>query len=1049
MSQFRVKVYLLQKEEWCDNGTGVATYAQLMPDDASKCIHSLIVNEEGPEGKELLHSEIPPDRVYERQGDKIIMWHDPSQDADCALSFQDIAGCNVLWETIERVQSHLQSFVSHTNEDGVDVKQQQDVTDGTDFASNSGIVESAIMDNFEKSRGYTAISIDSANIVNKHHHYNHDDQQYGPEGKKLVDRHEDQLVGVDSNSQRSQQDYETNNAFQKILHGNSLPLSSTSSRSSTPQPQAVNANLLPEPVEANLEDIRDLLRTVTSELLRRRYVERLLHNGGQYIKRIAALFHDLTSRRVAYLEVLQSSNEEKSVMETQIEVEKTTFTTSLGDAASMDSEEATIATVDTERTEPTAPLSEKGSPSSKNQALIDTYVSLAHIAEVLRAMILIGSDTIVEITLSTDVYETLAGAMEYDPSLPRNIEFRAIFKKKKACLVEVASLQHLDNNQFENLHRLMKLRLLRDCFVRPGIEEIGGKTLEMMVSIAVSDACDSLFRSQAFLTRMMVIVEYPAPTADNNSNSNSNNTSLIEQEFRQSGTLRLLREMFFLSKNLSFDRRRELYDCISKFDLCGRFFGMCSNVLQQLDDDHRINRAMIVEILSIYSAICPEKLHDVTVRGPAPRNISFEPPVYDKDKICEEVASDSKCLQFVAAWNEVAQRNSLSLLWILISGVIFESDENIVMYLGDILKNVIDMDKLLFVLCSSSSVGKDKFLSTLYGHYIQWITLPFFYPSILVYSPWIIQKRSKSTIMASCKLLVEVLSMCVMGHTYRMKYHILRTNLPQYVLQTTSRAYKAVLLSSVSFLKCIIASKDENDIYLRHIAKQDLFRPVLEKTKKSPNKGGIIGCAMLELLHLISDEGLSTLIEYVVDDLPAYLEHPFYDQIFKKLKAARDNQSKTDDNIGDESSNSISMALAYGAPESDSSLGDISSFAVTRSQKNALGAEEAPSPKLSIEISESTSEEKGNEQTEKMDEGSEEQCSEITEFTIGAKEEGPLESSVGKVNGQQERSTTPRPAAGELSENIVNVFTSVTNGNGAPGSGISFKMNTKRKFQVI
>jgi len=95
----RVKLYELNAErQWDDKGTGhvSSTYVERL-----KGI-SLVVRSEA-DGNLLLESKIQPDTAYQKQQETLIVWSE-GDNFDLALSFQEKAGCDEIWEKICSVQ---------------------------------------------------------------------------------------------------------------------------------------------------------------------------------------------------------------------------------------------------------------------------------------------------------------------------------------------------------------------------------------------------------------------------------------------------------------------------------------------------------------------------------------------------------------------------------------------------------------------------------------------------------------------------------------------------------------------------------------------------------------------------------------------------------------------------------------------------------------------------------------------------------------------------------------------------------------------------------
>jgi len=103
----RVKVYELNdNSEWTDQGTGqcYCTYIE----KSGLCI--TVKSEEN--GSTILESKILSSDVYQRQQETLIVWTE-SDGLDLALSFQEPAGCNEIWEQILDAQKRF------SNDEGI------------------------------------------------------------------------------------------------------------------------------------------------------------------------------------------------------------------------------------------------------------------------------------------------------------------------------------------------------------------------------------------------------------------------------------------------------------------------------------------------------------------------------------------------------------------------------------------------------------------------------------------------------------------------------------------------------------------------------------------------------------------------------------------------------------------------------------------------------------------------------------------------------------------------------------------------------------------
>ncbi|CUM62513.1 uncharacterized protein PRCAT00000064001 [Priceomyces carsonii] len=95
----RVKVYLLEGEDWLDNGTGYCI-GEIEEDSHKPCF---VVKNEAKSDEIILKSTLEGNIQYQRQQETLIVWTDLSG-KDLALSFQETEGCAELCEFIIRIQ---------------------------------------------------------------------------------------------------------------------------------------------------------------------------------------------------------------------------------------------------------------------------------------------------------------------------------------------------------------------------------------------------------------------------------------------------------------------------------------------------------------------------------------------------------------------------------------------------------------------------------------------------------------------------------------------------------------------------------------------------------------------------------------------------------------------------------------------------------------------------------------------------------------------------------------------------------------------------------
>ncbi|KAI0175901.1 DUF625-domain-containing protein [Hypoxylon sp. FL1284] len=100
----RVKVYELRNNDWFDRGTGFCTTAFDISDDGHQRDPRVYVESEDQPDRVLLETRICRQDGFHKQQETLIVWTEPSNGVDMALSFQEPEGCSTIWKFIHNVQ---------------------------------------------------------------------------------------------------------------------------------------------------------------------------------------------------------------------------------------------------------------------------------------------------------------------------------------------------------------------------------------------------------------------------------------------------------------------------------------------------------------------------------------------------------------------------------------------------------------------------------------------------------------------------------------------------------------------------------------------------------------------------------------------------------------------------------------------------------------------------------------------------------------------------------------------------------------------------------
>lgn len=242
------------------------------------------------------------------------------------------------------------------------------------------------------------------------------------------------------------------------------------------------------------------------------------------------------------------------------------------------------------------------------------------------------------------------------------------------------------------------------------------------------------------------------------------------------------------------------------------------------------------------------------------------------------------------------ESQSKSFLFVLIERILCDDEVVVIEHLGDTLKVLLDPDRI-------EKCDREKFISLFYDYYLSWILLPFTLPNhepdepLDILStlssedgsnngPSLLRPQGPSAMYTSRRLIYDIVSFCVMNHTYRMKSCIVRSNLltkffrilvpPQLSSPSphessrspTSRSPRYYHMYSLKLMKCVVSLKD--DSLNRYIVKQNLFKPIFEFFSTLYSKDNILTSILVDLLEFIRKERIRILIFYIVEKLKSY-----------------------------------------------------------------------------------------------------------------------------------------------------------------------------------
>jgi len=455
---------------------------------------------------------------------------------------------------------------------------------------------------------------------------------------------------------------------------------------------------------------------------------------------------------------------------------------------------------------------------------LDDKIMLGKISDIFRSILYFNNIRILDFVLEDkNIFISIVGVMEYDPQLKAKGNFRE-FLTKVACFKEAVPLRN--NNIRLAIAKLFNLKYLKDIILRPCIDEIGVPALNNLIGQSTNEICTKIFEDIGYLAQVLHLIDNTIDitqytTTNNNDSMNSTDTSIgqnslgtneSEQHHNEQSTsedsnkteksskedgIRFFRELFFLARNLTLERRTGLVALMLK----SLRFLLLSTIQKVLMDRQStiIEKQYAAEILSSITMINPGAVRLTIIEGPIPSM----PPHAEKIRSTQSLVPGQVNLG-------INSHNDQCLLYVIIICIINENDAATIEQLSDTFKMLIDCDRL-------DRKDREKFLVLCYDYYFHWLIIPFMEPNIpyqQISNPdnkeggiGVKKQQDESCVIASRRFILDILCICVHGHTYRMKYFLLRNNLFTRVNKVFESNHRSLQLGAIRFMRTVLGNK--------------------------------------------------------------------------------------------------------------------------------------------------------------------------------------------------------------------------------------------------
>ncbi|KIO25179.1 hypothetical protein M407DRAFT_25505 [Tulasnella calospora MUT 4182] len=111
--------------------------------------------------------------------------------------------------------------------------------------------------------------------------------------------------------------------------------------------------------------------------------------------------------------------------------------------------------------------------------------------------------------------------------------------------------------------------------------------------------------------------------------------------------------------------------------------------------------------------------------------------------------------------------------------------------------------------------------------------------------------------------LCDGLSNFVTQHSHRSQYFVLSTNISRQIATLLKSKEKHVRLAALRFFR--VCLKMNNNFFIRHLIKNEVFLPILELSQKEAKRDNLINCACQEFFEHARKENIRIVINHMME----------------------------------------------------------------------------------------------------------------------------------------------------------------------------------------
>ncbi len=534
--------------------------------------------------------------------------------------------------------------------------------------------------------------------------------------------------------------------------------------------------------------------------------------------------------------------------------------------------------------------------------------SLQKICMVFKALFSLNDGNVLDALLSDKFFIPATGVFEYDPQLKQKAPHREWFRKS-VKFKEVLPIK--DAGILSKIHQNFRAVFLKDVLLRRLMDDNVVSTLNSVICYNNTEIITALYVGSDYLKNVFALLPSEKRSAEEKgsggglgtSGTGKNGVAHPSLQGGESGgppppssecILCFIRELFESAKTLyptpREDLFRYLWNEVPLFDVMTPVLGdpeateleltcCLEAILHTLQHDSSMFRTHVVQRC---------------IHPPPPPSYNAAVGGDGKDQLGTNFSVRSGSVGVTECAAPTLEKCNSLLFWVIRRLTCEKSSLGVLTQAAEVCRMILDVETM------ESQLDRDSFLGVFYDHYIHWLVQPLWAPTPMEYGNNNVAMgwggREQSAGFEGMDLSIkghvcDLLGLCVEGHTYRMKYYVIRNHVASLVLKLLEQPSKYLQLTALRFLRRCVGVKDQ--VYNRYIIKNSLLAPIFAILKsKNSLRDNLFTSAVAELVEFVRSENVKSLIEYIVETFAPIFSRikwiPAFQGIVTKYEQNRD-----------------------------------------------------------------------------------------------------------------------------------------------------------------